>query len=111
MSDPDPAVFMPIVLQGLTAAGVVVGGLLSFSLRRNVRDQDERSKRIETGVDKVSTDLRQLTNTVGTHGESLAEGRATFRGLQESVKGLEDRERQRGCFGTCRFRGVNGDAG
>jgi hypothetical protein len=110
VTDTDPTT-LPLIMQAAGLLGLGVIGLLSFSLRRNVSDQDARSKRIEAGISEVAADVRQLTSTVGTHGESLAEGRATFRGLQESVKGLEERERQRGCFGTCRFRGVNGDAG
>lgn len=114
MSDPvnDSQTFN-LVLQAVGILGTGAIGLLMASLRRNISEGDARAKRIEDGVAGVASDLRTLSGTVGAHGESLAEGRATFRALQDSVKGLEDRERQRGCFGSCRHHpgGVAGDAG
>lgn len=112
MSDPvtDSQTLTGILqLAGLAGTGVL--GLLMASLRRNISEADARAERIEKGVTGVASELRTLAGTVGNHGESLAEGRATFRSLQEAVKGLEDRERQRGCFGPCKHHPPLGEGG
>lgn len=90
---------------GLQIVGVVASigvALLAWSLKRNVADSDARSARIEKSVGDVAADVRQLSSTLGSHGERLAAGDEKLKAHENRIQGLEDRERLRGCFGSCR---------
>jgi hypothetical protein len=78
---------------GLVATGGI--GLLAWSLNRNVRAQDDK-------LSAIGTDVRQLAGAVGNHGERLAAGDEQLKAHGERLQGIEDRERERGCFGRCR---------
>jgi hypothetical protein len=89
----------------LQVAGLVLTGgvgLLFWSLKRNVSDVDKKLGRMES-------DLRQAAASIGAHETRLAEGGVRIENLEERVKGLEDRERTRGCFGACRVGAPSGE--
>ena len=62
--------------------------LLAWSMRRNVRDIDDKVGRIET-------DVRTLSSQGARHGESLAAGVQQFKAVEKRLDGLEERERIR----------------
>jgi hypothetical protein len=110
------------------AAGATVLGVLGWSLRANIRAAMAAIASVQQGVDTVATDVRQLSASVGEHGRLLAAGDVEIRqlkesaakadslrfevaglggrldGVERSVDGLEERERQ--CPG--RLRAVKG---
>jgi hypothetical protein len=73
-------------------------GLVIWSVKRTLHTQDQT-------LERIAADLRQISGTVGAHTVQLAEGGVTIRGLTARVDGLEDRERQRGCFAACPVHG------
>ena len=100
--------------EGLQAAGIVTTILVAWatlSARRSARSADDRSAQINTSLTAIATDVRQLTSTVSSHDSSLAVGREKFTQIEGRLTGLEDRERQRGCFGHCPMRPAGGDGG
>lgn len=78
---------------GLVGTGVV--SLLVWSLKRNVTGVDSK-------LDRIERDVRQLSAQVGSHDASLAAGVVKFSALEKRIDGLEERERDRGCFSNCR---------
>jgi hypothetical protein len=97
--------YMENPVQLLTTIASIVGpllvALLVWSLKRNIQDQDNK-------LAAIATDVRQLSSTVGNHATSLAAGAQRFQDLSDKVKGLEDRERARSCFGVCKLHGDGG---
>lgn len=84
-----------IVLEiGLLAVSGI-GTLFIILVKRTVRDTDQR-------VSDIAADLRHIAGRVTEHGESLAAGRVRFEALETRLRGLEDRERDRGCFSDCK---------
>lgn len=87
---------LALQVAGLVATAVL--GILSWSLKRNVSDVDRKLGRMEA-------DLRQAAASIGTHESRLAAGDVELRELRARLQGLEDRERARGCFGSCHAAG------
>lgn len=79
---------LKLALSAVTAGMMVVLGVLGWSLRRNLRAQDEK-------LMEIATDTRQLAGTVGKHSEQLASGVVRFQEIERRVGGLEERERER----------------
>ncbi len=84
----------------LAVTGAV--GLVGWSLRRNVSSLDSGITALRETVTQVATDLRQLSATVSGHQASLAAGDVKLTDFERRLSGLEQRERERGCFGACR---------
>jgi hypothetical protein len=84
---------------------------LSADLAAAVREEIARSgAETRQAVDALGAELRTATATLGRHGERLAGGDVKIASLDERVKGLEERERERGCFPGCVAR-ARGDLG
>jgi hypothetical protein len=91
----DPQHLAVLLWATLAAVGLLLA-VLAWVLRQSLAGLGRKLDGIELGV-------QRLASTVGNHGESLAKGAAEFDYLRGAVRGLEDRERQRACFGACRL--------
>jgi hypothetical protein len=93
-----PTAYIQLAIFGGT---LLVAGL-GWSLRRNVASLDKGITALGAAVERVATDVRQLSATVSSHENSLGKGDVKINDLERRVTGLEERERERGCFGACR---------
>lgn len=91
-----------IQVAGLVAA--TGGALLVWSMKRNVKAADATIARVEAAITAVASDVRQLASAVQGHETRLAEGKVTMENHGQRLLGLEERERERGCFGPCPAR-------
>lgn len=92
--------------------GTVLLALLSWSLLRNIKGVDKSVGGVATKVDALQAKVNELSATTAVYGERLAQGNTRFEAIEkavavgdaavlERVKDIEERERQRGCFGGC----------
>lgn len=72
-------------------ASPVLVGLLVWSLRRNIQSVDDLVKGIDQKVDRVETDVRQLSAQGARHGEALAGGVAKFASIEKRLDKAEER--------------------
>lgn len=84
---------LAVSLVGVLATAAL--GVIGWSLRRNVQELDAK-------ITSIATDLRQLSASVAGHENRLGQGDVKISELCRRVEGLEDRERERGCFARCK---------
>lgn len=68
-----------------TVAGPLLVGLLVWSLRRNVKDVDDKVK-------SIATDVRQLAAQGARHGEALAGGVVKFAAIEKRLDKVEAKQ-------------------
>lgn len=83
--------------------------VIAETVRREVAASGELTRGV---VGQLASDVSKITAQLSTYGERLSAGNERFRAIEEKlaagdaaladrVKDLEERERDRGCFGGC----------
>ena len=84
---PDVLISTVISAAGFVATSLVA--VLAWSMRRNVRDVDEK-------VISIATDVRQLASQGARHGEALAGGVVKFATIEKRLDKVEAKQEKLG---------------